>query len=72
MVKYVYIFRNTSPKNSSLHSFGIIETKLKTLKLSTCFNIDGQAPFRKNNDNNGGGVLLFMSGMASMLDVELI
>ena len=44
----------TSPENSSLHIFGISETKLKSYKLSTCFNVDGfQEPFRKDNDSNG-------------------
>ena len=62
----------TSQENSSLHIFGTSETKLKPHKLSTCFNIDGfQTPFRKENDSNGGGVLLFMSGMESMLNSEL-
>ena len=49
----------TSPENSSLHIFGISETKLKPHKLSTCFNIDGfYAPFRKDNDSNGGGGII--------------
>ena len=46
----------TSPENSSLHIFGLSETKLKSHKLTSCFNIDGfQEPFRKDNDSNGGG-----------------
>ena len=50
----------TSPENSSLHIFGISETKLKSHKLSSCFNIDGflQEPFRKDNDSNGGGGII--------------
>ena len=45
-----------SPENSSLHIFGLSETKLKSHKLTPCFNIDGfQEPFRKDNDSNGGG-----------------
>ena len=48
-----------SPENSSLHIFGIGETKLKPHKLSTSLNIDGfQAPFRKANDSNGGGGII--------------
>ena len=49
----------TSPENSSLHIFGITETKLKSHKLSSCFNVDGfQEPFRKDNDSNGGGGII--------------
>ena len=49
----------TSPENCSVHIFGISETKLKPHKLSTCFNIDGfKAPFRKDNDSNGGGGII--------------
>ena len=49
----------TSPENSSLHIFGISETKLKSHKLSSCFNVDGfQEPFRKDNDSNGGGGII--------------
>ena len=63
---------STSPENSSLHIFGISETKLKPHKLSTCFNIDGfQAPFLKDNVI-AVAVLLFMSGIASMLNAEFI
>ena len=48
-----------SPENSSLHIFGISETKLKSHKLSSCFNVDGfQEPFRKDNDSNGGGGII--------------
>ena len=36
--------------------FGLSETKLKSHKLTSCFNIDGfPEPFRKDNDSNGGG-----------------
>ena len=46
----------TSPENSYLHIFGLSETKLKSHKLTSCFDIDGfQEPFRKDNDSNGGG-----------------
>lgn len=49
----------TAPENSSLHIFGISETKLKPHKMSTCFTIDGfQTPFRKDNDSNGGGGIM--------------
>ena len=49
----------TPPYNSSLHIFGISETKLKSHKLSSCFNVDGfQEPFRKDNDSNGGGSII--------------
>ena len=49
----------TAPENRSLHIFGISETKLKSHKLSSCFNIEGfQEPFRKDNDGNGGGGIL--------------
>ena len=49
----------TSPENSSLHIFGISETKLKSHKLSSCFNVDGfQEPFRKDNGSNGGGGII--------------
>ena len=52
----------TSPKNSSLHIFGLSETKLKSHKLTSCFNIDGfQEPFRKDNDSNGcGGIVVYV------------
>ena len=43
----------TSPVNSSLHIFGLSETKLKEHKLSTFFCIDGfQMPFRKDKTSN--------------------
>ena len=49
----------TSPENRSLHIFGISETKLKSHKLSSCFNIDEfQDSFRKDNDRNGGGGII--------------
>ena len=49
----------TSPENSSLHIFGISETKLKSHKLSSCFKVDGfQEPLRKDNDSNGGGGII--------------
>ena len=48
-----------SPEKSSLHIFGISETKLKSHKISSCFNVDGfQEPFRKDNDSNGGGGII--------------
>ena len=52
----------TSHENSSLHMFGISETKLKSHILSTCFNIDGfQALFRKDNDSNDGwGIIVYV------------
>ena len=49
----------TSPENSSLHIFGISETKLKSHRLFLCFNVDGfHEPFRKDNDSNGGGGII--------------
>ena len=52
----------TSPENSSLHIFGISETKLKLHKISSCFNVDGfQEPFRKDNDSNSGrGIIVYV------------
>ena len=37
----------TAPENRSLHIFGISETKLKSHKLSSCFNIEGKNLFAK-------------------------
>ena len=49
----------TSPVNSSLHIFGLSETKLKEHKLSIFFCIDGfQVSFRKGNTSNGGGGIM--------------
>ena len=49
----------SAPVNQSLHLFGISETKIKQHKRSTFFKIDGfQSPFRKNNENNGGGGIM--------------
>ena len=46
----------TSKENDTLHIFGMSETKLKSHKLTGTFNIKGfQAPFRKDNETNGGG-----------------
>ena len=52
----------TSPENSSLHIFCLSETKLKSHKLTSCFNIDGfQKPFHKDNDSNGcGGIVVYV------------
>ena len=52
----------TSPENNSLHIFGLSETKLKSHKLTSCFNIDGfQEPFWKDNDNNGStGIVVYI------------
>ena len=52
----------TSPENSSLYIFGLSETKLKSHKLTSCFNIDGfQKPFHKDNDSNcDGGIVVYV------------
>ena len=48
-----------TPENRYLHILGFRETKLKSHKPSSCFNIDGfQEPFRKDNDSNGGGGIM--------------
>ena len=65
----------TSPENSSLHIFGLSETKLKSHKLTSCFNIDGfQKTFRKDNDSIGGGsiVVYVLNGINAKhrLDLE--
>ena len=64
----------TSPENSSLHIFCISETKLKSHKLSSCFNVDGfQEPFRKDNDSNGGGgiIVYVRNGMNAIRRLDL-
>ncbi|MCU7800226.1 MAG: hypothetical protein KZQ70_08805 [gamma proteobacterium symbiont of Lucinoma myriamae] len=49
----------TAPENNNLHIFGLSETKLKERKMSNAFVIDGyQAPFRKDNNSNGGGGII--------------
>ena len=57
----------TSSENSSLHIFGISETKLKPHKLSTCFNVqfvDFKHIFAKVMTVMAVEVPLFISGMA--------
>ena len=62
-----------SPENSSLHNFDISETKLKPHKLSTSFNIDGfNHLFVQIMTVMAVAVLLFLSGMTSMPNAELI
>ena len=49
----------TAPVNSGLHIFGMSETKLKEHKPNDVFKIVGfQLPFRKDNNTNGGGVII--------------
>ena len=46
----------SNPLNSTLHAFGISETKLKQHKMTNAFQIEGyQTPFRKDNTTNNGG-----------------
>ena len=48
----------SNPLNSTLHVFGISETKLKQHKMTNAFQIEGyQTPFRKDNTTNNGGVI---------------
>ena len=52
----------TAPENSKLHIFGMSETKLKSHKINSIFKVNGfQSPFRKdNNDNGGGGIIVYV------------
>ena len=52
----------SNPLNSTLHVFGISETKLKQHKMTNAFQIEGyQTPFRTDNTtNNGGGSLVYV------------
>ena len=64
----------TSPENSSQHIFGLSETKLKSHKLTSCFNIDRfQKHFRKDNDIKGGGciVVYVLSGIHAKRRLDL-
>ena len=51
----------SNPLNSTLHVFGISETKLKQHIITNAFQIEGyQTPFKKNNTANNGGGYWFM------------
>ena len=52
----------TAPENNKLHIFGMSESKLKKHKINSVFKINGfQLPFRKdNNDNGGGGIIVYV------------
>ena len=52
----------TAPENSKLHIFGMSETKLKSHKINSIFKVNCfQSPFRKdNNDNGGGGIIVYV------------
>ena len=46
----------SNPLNSTLHVFGISETKLKQHKMTYVFQVEGyQTLFRKDNTTNNGG-----------------
>ena len=48
-----------APENGAIHIFGISESKLKQHKFFKFFKIEEfQVPFRKDNENNGGGGIM--------------
>ena len=62
----------STPLNSTLHVFGISETKLEKHKMANAFQIEGyQTRFRKGNTTNNGGVFYVKKGINVKRRVDL-
>ena len=49
------------PEHINVHILGLSETNLKDQKSTEVFKLNGfQAPFRKDNDSNGGGLQVYV------------